>query len=343
MISIIVPVYNAECYLSTCLNSLLGQTYCDIEIICVNDGSQDASSSILADYSKKDHRLKVITQENKGIASARNRGMNEAQGDWIMFVDSDDWIDIYTCERVVASVSSYNVDIVLWAYMREFTDDKSVPRYLMDNDKFFGEEDIWSLHRQIVGPVGIELRDPTLLHSWGTVWGKLYLRRVISEVEFVDTKIVGSAEDVLFNMEVFTRVKSAFYINEPMYHYRKSEKSFTGGHNRYLNERWKNLYAMMSAIIDTYDLSSDFNNALNSRIALGLIGQGINECRSSQSIRKKIEIIGNIISQEQYRLAVQNLPLKYFSLHWLLFFWAAKRGNANILYILLQVIRYYIE
>jgi glycosyltransferase involved in cell wall biosynthesis len=81
MISIIVPVYNVEYCLGTCLDSLLNQTYDNIEVICVDDGSQDKSGSILDNYSKRDCRLRVITQENKGIASARNRAMEEAQGD----------------------------------------------------------------------------------------------------------------------------------------------------------------------------------------------------------------------------------------------------------------------
>ncbi|WP_165021616.1 glycosyltransferase family 2 protein [Dysgonomonas sp. ZJ279] len=337
MISIIVPVYNVEHCLAKCLDSLLKQTYCNIEVVCVDDGSQDKSGSILAEYSKKDHRLKMITQENSGIASARNRAIEEAQGEWIMFVDSDDWVDVTTCERAITLIGDSDIDIVLWAYTREFVNGKNAPRFLMDGDRLFDENNIQSLHRLIIGPIGAELCDPTLLHSWGTVWGKLYSRNVISETRFVDTNIIGSAEDVLFNIEVFTRIKRAFYVNEAMYHYRKSGKSFTGGHNKNLNERWINLYSMMSDIIVAYDLPSDFNEALNSRIALGLIGQGINECKSPRSTQDKINVIKQIITQEQYRLAVKNLPLKYFPLHWRLFFWAAKNGKANILYILLLI------
>lgn len=330
-----LPVYNAENYLEVCLDSLLKQTYTDIEVVCIDDGSQDSSSSILAEYSKKDNRLKVITQENEGIASARNRGIEEARGEWIMFVDSDDWIDIATCERAIAIVENYSVDVVLWAYTREFPNGKKSPRYLMNSDKLFDEENIQSLHRLMVGPIGAELRDPTLLHSWGTVWGKLYSRNVISKTKFVDTKIVGSAEDVLFNIEVFTRVKRAFYINDAMYHYRKSDKSFTGGHNNNLNGRWVNLYKMMSDII--IDLPADFQKAFNNRIALGIIGQGLNECRSSRNKKDKIGVIKQIITQKQYRAAVKDLPLRYFPLHWLIFFWAAKNGKARILYNLLQI------
>ena len=94
MISIIVPVYNAAPYLPQCLDSLVNQTYRDIEIICVNDGSTDNSLDILKAYAERDSRILVIHQENQGLSDARNKGLKNARGEWVMFVDSDDWIDI---------------------------------------------------------------------------------------------------------------------------------------------------------------------------------------------------------------------------------------------------------
>lgn len=339
MISIIVPIYNAEQWLEKCLDSLLGQTYRDIEIICVDDGSQDRSASVLADYSIKDYRIKVIRQDNKGLSLARNRGMEEAQGEWLMFVDSDDWIDTTTCEKAIKLATSHKLDVVLWPYMREFSNGEKKSRPLMDRDKLIDEDNIQSLHRLMIGPVGRELSDPTLLHSWGTVWGKLYSRRVIGQTQFVDTKIINSAEDGLFNIEVFARVKRAFYLNETLYHYRKSQKkSYTGKYRPYLNEGWRNLYAIIADVITSKNLPSDFYEALNSRIVLGLIGQGLNECKSSRDRRGKIEALEQIITQHTYTQAICDLPLRYFPLQWRIFFGAAKKGRAKILYILLLII-----
>ena len=92
MISIIVPVYNTAPYLPQCLDSLVNQTYRDIEIICVNDGSTDNSPDILKAYAERDSRILVIHQENLGLSGARNKGLESARGEWVMFVDSDDWI-----------------------------------------------------------------------------------------------------------------------------------------------------------------------------------------------------------------------------------------------------------
>lgn len=95
-ISVVVPVYNVETYLEECLNSIINQTFSDIEIICINDGSTDSSLDILNDYSKKDDRIKIINQENKGLGATRNKGIDLAKGKYIFFIDSDDYIELNT-------------------------------------------------------------------------------------------------------------------------------------------------------------------------------------------------------------------------------------------------------
>lgn len=338
MISIIIPVYNAEGYLRACLDSVLGQTTGDLEIICIDDGSTDGSPAILARYAAGDGRVRVITQSNGGISAARNRGLDEARGEWLLFVDADDWIDAETCETALNAAAGHNVDVVFWSYLREFDGGKRSPRPLMHGDALFEGESLRLLHRKIVGPVDAELGDPTLLHSWGTVWGKLYRREaVVGGTRFTNTQTIGSAEDVLFNVEVFTRVGKAVYIDRPMYHYRKHNVSFTGGYNDKLNERWERLYDMMRGTLDGFGAASDFHTALDNRIALGLIGQGLNECRSGADAAAKIGSIKKIISTPRYRHAVRSMPLGFFPPHWRLFFHAARNGNAVLLYLLLLV------
>jgi len=116
-ISIIVPVYNVEEYLVKCLDSLVNQTLKDIEIICINDGSTDFSPDILQCYAKKDSRIKVIDKENEGVSAARNTGLDAATGDYILFVDSDDWIDQTTCEQVYAKIVTDSSDLVVFKHI----------------------------------------------------------------------------------------------------------------------------------------------------------------------------------------------------------------------------------
>ena len=114
-ISVIVPVYNVENYLRQCLDSIIAQTFSDIEIICVNDGSEDSSRAILETYSQKDNRIKIIDKENGGLSSARNAGMKIAEGEFISFIDSDDWVNSEMLEKLYKNIMALNTDISICA------------------------------------------------------------------------------------------------------------------------------------------------------------------------------------------------------------------------------------
>lgn len=118
-VSVIVPIYNVEIYLARCLDSLINQTLEDIEIICVNDGSTDNSTQILEDYAKKDNRIKIITQVNSGLSEARNTGVRNSSGDYIGFVDSDDYVDSDYFEKLYIAASDNNADIACAGIIRE--------------------------------------------------------------------------------------------------------------------------------------------------------------------------------------------------------------------------------
>ena len=113
-VSVIVPVYNVEKYLKDCLDSVVNQTLEDIEIICVNDGSTDNSLAILEEYAEKDSRIKIITQENKGLGGARNTGLYHANGEYISFIDSDDWIELNTFEELYNMSKNLDLDMLMF-------------------------------------------------------------------------------------------------------------------------------------------------------------------------------------------------------------------------------------
>ena len=113
LVTIVVPVYNVEKYLRKCLNSIVNQTYENIEIICVDDGSPDNSINILNEFAQSDKRVKIIRQENQGLSGARNTGINNAIGKYIMFIDSDDWIELNMVELMVNKIENENLDLVV--------------------------------------------------------------------------------------------------------------------------------------------------------------------------------------------------------------------------------------
>lgn len=339
-VSVIIPVYNVEKYLPKCLDSVINQTYADLEIICVNDGSPDNSSAILEEYAKKDNRIKIINQENTGLSGARNTGIKASTGDYIVFLDSDDWMDTEAIEAAVTVAQNSGSDTVLWGYVREFAE-KSVEKKIFDGDRIFDSAETRDLHRRLAGLKGEELRNPENTDALVTAWGKLYTASVIKEnkLQFVDTKIIGT-EDLLFNMNYFGFAKKCSFIDKPYNHYRKdNETSLTRSYKAKLFSQWSELYSRIRKYLDENELGEDFHKALDNRICLSMIGLGLNELCNKESHKTRIRNLKNILSSEQYVKAYKNLEFGYFPIHWKLFFAFCKRRNALLVYILLNAMQ----
>lgn len=342
MISVIIPIYNSASYLQQCLDSVVNQTFHDLEIICINDGSTDNSLKILEEYKKTDPRVVIINRENRGISYSRNEGIDKATGKWIMFIDSDDWMDLNTCKRVYEIAERDKCDIVMWAYSREFKS-KSLPKYYIDKKKEWDGKNVKIIHRRIFGPIGEELSHPDTLDAFGTIWGKLYRKDCMKGIRFVDTKEVGSCEDILFNAEYFTQINKVIYIPECLYYYRKSDSSFTSTNKKNLPDKWENLYKRLSAIINKYDLQLSFKEGLNNRISLGLIGLGLNEMFANNTLVCKYKRINYLLEREIFRESIKDLKLKNFPSYWYLFFFSAKYKQTISVMLMLFVIKKIIE
>lgn len=341
LVSIVLPVYNVEKYLPKCLDSVVNQTYKNLEIICIDDETPDGSVDIIKKYAEKDGRIVLISQKNQGLSGARNTGIEAAKGEYIMFLDSDDWIDGETCEAAVEQIKKENAQLVLWSYTREFPDKSSPKDIFGATDKktiVFEGEEMRSLHRRIAGLTGKELSVPENADSAVTAWGKLFRTEIIKDsgCAFVDTKIIGT-EDALFNLEAFCYVEKAVFINEHFNHYRKdNETSLTRKYKPALYSQWQELYTRMGRIIKEKDLP--FEAALNNRIALSIIGIGLNEIISDSSAKEKIRKIKSVITSDRYRKAYANLETQYFPIHWKLFFTFCKKGSAFGVYVLIKCI-----
>lgn len=334
LVSIIVPVHNAASYLSQCLDSLLAQSYQNIEVIAINDGSQDDSWGVMQAY-KKDKRFHCLTQMNQGVSATRNRAIGLAKGEYMMFVDADDWLEPDTIEECVKAVSGSGADVCMFDYMREFRG-RSERRALFGQSQTFSEEACRSLQCRMLGPIGKELAVPQTLDSFATIWGKLYRRAVVADIQFVDLKIIGTAEDTLFNCFAFLRVRKIVYLHVPYYHYRKYNASAET--KRYKSDlwlRWNNLFEYMRQSVTT----EKAEKALSNRIALSIIGLGLNECMSGKSFFQKRKQLAVILEQPHYRVAYKNLELKYFPIHWKVFFLCAKYRFYGLLLVLLTCIK----
>lgn len=345
-ISVIIPIYNVEKYLEQCISSVLNQTYKNFEVICVNDGATDKSGEIIEAAAKNDERIKIINQKNQGLSGARNTGFKYVTGDWIVLLDSDDWIDENTFEAALKNVKEENADVVLWSYVREFPN-ASIPKNIFNKEKIvFNNDDVRKvLHRRFAGLINEELSSPEQADSVVTAWGKLYKAEVIlnNNVEFVDTKIIGT-EDALFNLTAFCYVNKAVYINKHFNHYRKDNaKSLTKKYKPELFSQWQTLYSMMENVIIKNNLGDEYFYALQNRRALSILGLGFNELCDTSSALTKIKRIKKYISSEKYSLAYSKLKMNYFPVKWKMFFKFCKNKNAAGIYFLLKIMNEIID
>lgn len=216
MISIIIPIYKVEKYLSQCIDSLISQTESDIEIILVDDGSPDACGEICDEYAKNDNRIVVIHQPNKGVSAARNAGLDIAKGEYIGFVDPDDWVAPEMFGEMLKVMSSNDVEFVICGY--DYYDEAGYldkkRRYVEKSNETISQKEI--LHRFADMP-------PSIRHG---VCNKLF-KKTLLHTQFKEG--LHSSEDVLFLTEYVQNVRNAVVIHKPFYKNRVRDGSATHG------------------------------------------------------------------------------------------------------------------
>lgn len=210
MISIIVPVYKVEKYLRKCVDSLLAQEYKDIEVILVDDGSPDRCGEICEEYAQKDSRVRIVHKENGGLSSARNAGLDVMTGQWVMCVDSDDWVETNYCSSALQLAQENDADIVVSGYWDAFPD-KTIPqKETEDTETLCHDEALVKLCRGEIQSFA---------------WNKLYRASLFDGVRYPDGRLL---EDVGTTYLLFDKAHRVTISPEHTYHYRKRNDSILG-------------------------------------------------------------------------------------------------------------------
>ena len=196
--SVIIPAYNAARYLRGCLDSVLGQTQGDIQVVCVNDGSTDDTAAILAEYAADDSRLKIVSQKNMGLAAARRRGLEEATSEWIAYCDADDWMERSAIAEMTGAAGRESADCVCCGLIREGADGRSVRRP-------FDRE----------GPSD----------TYNALVTKLFRRQLLEDLA-VDTS-VKLGEDLMVTAQALRKARRITVMDAAFYHYRENGASVT--------------------------------------------------------------------------------------------------------------------
>ncbi len=227
-VSIIVPVYNKEKYLNRCLDTLINQTLKDIEIILVDDGSTDNSGFICEEWAAEDARIKVVHKKNEGLGYARNTGMCHSTGEYIGFVDSDDYIELTMYEYMYDKAIEYGVDYVRGEVFKESPSGESISKIIQFPLKE-GYYDKEAILKELICPIiGKGLKESSKNYVDGSVWRALFNHSIIVEnnIKFVSERDLIS-EDIIFNLEYLSRVNYAYCMNVQLYHYICNADSLT--------------------------------------------------------------------------------------------------------------------
>ncbi len=231
-ISIIVPIYKVEKYIRQCVDSIISQTYKSLEIILVDDGSPDNCTSICDEYALKDSRIIVIHQDNKGLIEARKSGLRAATGEYVCFVDGDDWIEPDMYDNIRSAVEKYGPDCVITQFYYSYPDKEDKSNYHLYKEYYSRRE----MEKEVF---------PTMLfcepyYSFGiypNCWTKVFKKEILEKHLYgVDSRI-RMGEDIAFTFPCLMECQSIAFIDKPFYHYRINPESMTKSYDERLYDR----------------------------------------------------------------------------------------------------------
>lgn len=287
-ISVILPVYNCEDYLEVNLKSVLYQTYSNWELIIIDDGSTDDTFLICKQYAQMDNRIKVIHSENLGPANARNIGIANSSGDYCLFIDSDDYIELEALETLREIVQSEQPDIVFYP---NFTDKfengnyKVIKKNVLMKLSFKSNQEFIRKYRY--------LSENGYIHP---VWNKLYRKKFIEECKSFFPKGVNVSEDYIFNLKLYKKLTKAALIDKPLYHYvSRNQGSITSSFNSNRFNSSKEVYLYAIETFKTWNME-ELNNVKNAFITdLNVSINNLYNRDCKWKIKEKHEYIENIV------------------------------------------------
>lgn len=319
LVSVIVPIYNVEKYLKRCINSILSQNYKNIEIILVDDGSPDNCPKICDDFKKKDSRIKVIHKTNGGLSSARLAGFEEALGEYILFIDSDDYIEKDMVEKLVCSINKNNADLAICGYCTQIEQNSIKNLLPYDKETLQGYQQITNEYiLPLIGNVKNNINLP------GFLWIRLLKKSLIDNSFFVSENEYF-AEDIIFDLLYSDNIKKISIVNLPLYHYCINYESLS---NKYRKNKWqmlKNLYEFKTKFLKSHDII-DTDNRLQNTISASIFSAINNAVLSGNysSFLKEIKFlykdVKDIIISSDKNPFHGTIPLTLFLLNLRLYF-----------------------
>ncbi|MCD7777450.1 MAG: glycosyltransferase family 2 protein [Clostridiales bacterium] len=310
--SVIVPIYNVEQYLHRCIDSLIEQTLKDIEIILVDDGSPDNSPQICDEYAAKDERIKVIHKKNGGVSAARNDGLSIAKGEWVLFCDSDDWMEPEACEKMYTTGTKTDSDIVITDSYRVIGSKRIYSKLFKDEFVTDKKEDIKELIYSVFYQnfcSFIYTKENTT--GYGGPWNKAVKRELLmkNKIQF-DTSVHGVFDDRLYAVNAYINAGKIAYIHYPSYNYVYVKTSITKAYKKDILQINEDVFKAFKNYLDKYNFGNDkqrlFDIIVIQRLkeALALTYFNVNH---PDGLLKCGAAVGKLIKTEPYRHALKNV------------------------------------
>lgn len=331
-VSILVPVYKVpEIYLRKCIESLINQTLKDIEIILVDDGSEDICSEIIDEYASKYNNIIAIHKENGGLSSARNKAFDRATGEYITFVDGDDFIDEKMCEETYEYAQKENVELVFWDQVTEY---KNSSKIVNTNDfdyKIYNKKECRDLQDRVLDFNG----------KIAQAFSKLIRREILVKNNIRHHEnLKQGAEGIVFNIEMFEHINSAYYIQKPYYHYTYNENSISHSFN-------KNNYDLVIKCfeyLENYSLNCSNNSKLidklYTRVIYAIITSAVSGYFSpsnKQSYRNKVKGYTDFLNNNLIRTSLKRGNKKELSISRRIAIFCIEQRLFLILYIMAKI------
>ena len=258
LLSVIIPVYNVEKTLERCVTSVINQTYTNLEIILVNDGSTDNSLQICEKLKYKDSRIKVINKKNGGLSSARNAGLDIMTGQYVAFLDSDDYINESMYKDLFSCIDKYGVDTALCSTQRVLSNGTLIPILETKKNRLFGNDEI--IKDFLLGMFYNRDKISNKEYQYEmAVWRAIYMADIIREnnIHFVSEREIVS-EDILFDLDYFRYSKKIYYLNKYYHYYCDNSSSLTA---QYKDDTIKRLFSLYNTIknkLETLNINSTY-------------------------------------------------------------------------------------
>lgn len=268
-ISVIVPVYGVEPYLRECLDSIVNQTCKSLQIILIDDGSPDNCPGIIDEYAQIDERIVVVHKNNEGVSAARNDGIALANGTYVFFCDSDDWLPASALENMLKEALEYDADVVIGDYTEKSANGDREVVMFSNSFRTDKSESIEAIQKAIFnkGRANYKTADFDHAHGLGAPWHHLIKKSLIDEHDLkFDLNVKGLFDDGLFMLNVFEYAERVAYISVSTYYYRIVDTSITHGFKSDIMQRYSNVFSALEKFMSDTDKDEDFRKAYYVRV-----------------------------------------------------------------------------